>query len=54
MYSPEEYRRVAQEFAQRAEQTADPEHRETLLRLAREFMRATLEVERSLALRDDD
>jgi hypothetical protein len=54
MTSPKEYRDFALECAKQATETKDEKLRAILLGTARLWMEAAMQVERSLALQDDD
>ena len=51
--SPKEFREFAQECLRWADQTRSEQHREVLLEMAKTWMQAALEVERSWGLMDD-
>ena len=52
--SPKEFREFAQECLRSADETKSERHREVLLDMAKTWMQAALQLERSLALIDDD
>jgi hypothetical protein len=52
--SPIELREFAQECLRSADETKSERHREVLLNMAKNLMEAALQLERSLALIDDD
>jgi hypothetical protein len=51
--SPKEYREFAQDCLRWAAETKSERHRQILLEMAKTWMQAALEVERSLELPDD-
>jgi hypothetical protein len=51
--SPKEYREFAQDCLRWAAETQSERHRQILLEMAKTWMQAALEVERSLGLTDD-
>jgi hypothetical protein len=52
--SPKEFREFAQECLRWADETKSERHRQVLLDMAKTWMQAALQLERSLALIDDD
>jgi hypothetical protein len=52
--SPKEFREFAQECARWADETRSERHRQVLLDMAKTWMQAAVQLERSLALIDDD
>ena len=52
--SPKEYREFAQDCLRGAAETKSERHRQILLEMAKTWMQAALQLERSLALIDDD
>ena len=52
--SPKEFREFAQECLRWADETKSERHRQVLLELAKTWMQAALQLERSFALIDDD
>ena len=52
--SPNEFRDFAQECLRWADETKSERHRQILLDMAATWMQAALQLERSLALIDDD
>jgi hypothetical protein len=52
--SPKEFREFAQECLRGADETKSERHRQVLLDMAKTWMQAALQLERSLALIDDD
>jgi hypothetical protein len=52
--SPKESREFAQECLRWADETKSERHRQVLLDMAKTWMQAALQLERSLALIDDD
>jgi hypothetical protein len=51
--SPKEYHEFAQECLRWADETKSERHRQVLLDMAKTWMQAALQLERSLALIDD-
>jgi hypothetical protein len=51
--SPKEFREFAQECLRWADETKSERHRQVLLDMAKTWMQAALQLERSLALIDD-
>jgi hypothetical protein len=51
--SPKEYREFAQDCLRWAAETKSESHRQTLLGMAKTWMQAALEIERSLGLTSD-
>ena len=51
--SPKEYREFGQECLRWADETRSERHRQVLLEIAKTWMQAALEVERSWALMED-
>jgi hypothetical protein len=52
--SPKEFREFAQECLRWADETKSERHRQVLLDMAKTWMQAASQLERSLALIDDD
>jgi hypothetical protein len=52
--SPKEFREFAEECLRWADETKSERHRQVLLDMAKTWMQAALQLERSLALIDDD
>ncbi len=52
--SPKEFREFAQECLRWADETKSEQHRQVLLEMAKTWTQAALQLERSLALIDDD
>jgi hypothetical protein len=52
--SPKEFREFAQECLRCADETKSQRHRQVLLDMAKTWMQAAVQLERSLALIDDD
>ena len=52
--SPKEFREFSQECLRWADETRSEQHRHVLLEMAKTWMQAALQLERSFALIDDD